>query len=459
MKSLSLSENQSFSNFKKEFYLRFPDIRLFDCGQYNLIKVILDGLKVNYNHQGVIVYRQFKWYTRLYNYLKFVTLKKAENCVNSKYIFLDNLREVKKNGKEVSFYSDNFESFLRSKEKSISIYKRIRHGVLFHDGIDINYKRYSNDTKETERVKTDCINLLKSLENHFTPDDFKNVRFAVELFYMEFKKWFNELVKTRTKTAFVICHYHNEGFIAAAHSLGIKTIELQHGIISEMDIFYCLPEVIKKTNKDTLFCNEIWVFGEYWKQKLLKGFEYSKEQISVFGFYPVISNDELNWTLKEREFIKSYKNLYLITSQTKMHKDFISAIEKWSQEEGDIFQTIGFLFKLHPNEKLQDYQVLHEFDNILFTPENASLSSLFGIVKGNITSYSTTIYDALKYGVKSYSIVTPHSIDYVSELVVEGLTTEIVSLETLLLDQSNVKADIAHYFSKPLWNKLVRTVK
>ena len=39
----------SFSDFKNDFYSRISDYSIFDCEEINLLKVVLDGLRVNYN--------------------------------------------------------------------------------------------------------------------------------------------------------------------------------------------------------------------------------------------------------------------------------------------------------------------------------------------------------------------------------------------------------------------------
>ncbi len=45
--------SETFSEFKTQFYKKVNDLSILDCGEINLLKVILDGLKVNYKNRGI----------------------------------------------------------------------------------------------------------------------------------------------------------------------------------------------------------------------------------------------------------------------------------------------------------------------------------------------------------------------------------------------------------------------
>ncbi|MGL4599152.1 MAG: hypothetical protein ACRCYO_16650, partial [Bacteroidia bacterium] len=50
---------KTFTEFKSDFYSRFSDPTVFDCGDMNLLKVVLDGLKVRYAERGPVNTRMF----------------------------------------------------------------------------------------------------------------------------------------------------------------------------------------------------------------------------------------------------------------------------------------------------------------------------------------------------------------------------------------------------------------
>ena len=66
---------RTFSDFKNDFYKRVPDLTLFDCGDINLLKVVLDGLKVNYVKKGKVrsylfyptfLYFLYLWFKKMF---------------------------------------------------------------------------------------------------------------------------------------------------------------------------------------------------------------------------------------------------------------------------------------------------------------------------------------------------------------------------------------------------------
>jgi hypothetical protein len=52
--------SQTFSQFKTHFYERVTDFSVFDCEDFNLLKVVLDGLKVDYLKKGILNETIFK---------------------------------------------------------------------------------------------------------------------------------------------------------------------------------------------------------------------------------------------------------------------------------------------------------------------------------------------------------------------------------------------------------------
>ena len=69
---------QTFTDFKNNFYNKVEDITLFDCGDINLLKVVLDGLKVKYTSKGKV--NSYLFYPLwLYNLYCFIKRKKRKN--------------------------------------------------------------------------------------------------------------------------------------------------------------------------------------------------------------------------------------------------------------------------------------------------------------------------------------------------------------------------------------------
>ncbi len=96
-----MSGKQSFTDFKVDFYAKVKDFSLFDCAEFNAIKIVLDGLRVDYISRGPVkspIFESLKKY-ELENILrgmkaKFTGEKKytraqIELFKNKKYVISD----------------------------------------------------------------------------------------------------------------------------------------------------------------------------------------------------------------------------------------------------------------------------------------------------------------------------------------------------------------------------------
>src|ERR1041385_142656 len=95
--------NRSFSEFKENFYRRVRDFSVFGNEEINLLKVVLDGLKVDYCSRGKIRVFIFRGYFLINFFFLLKRIKtffsgkntslvkqlKKKREVNSKYIAID----------------------------------------------------------------------------------------------------------------------------------------------------------------------------------------------------------------------------------------------------------------------------------------------------------------------------------------------------------------------------------
>src|SRR5688572_24037924 len=110
--------SKTFSEFKKGFYSKVPDLTIFDCEDYNLLKVVLDGLKVDYKKRGVLdqdiykpsILNRLLLVARRIKHFKSIRsarekCKKVSAGLIVPYLFFDNGRTaVDEAGNKVSFY-------------------------------------------------------------------------------------------------------------------------------------------------------------------------------------------------------------------------------------------------------------------------------------------------------------------------------------------------------------------
>ncbi|MFN5183945.1 MAG: hypothetical protein ACK5D5_13065, partial [Bacteroidota bacterium] len=115
----------TFTNFKNKFYSRISDFSIFDCEEINLLKVVLDGLKVNYSERsGFFASKELdSGFFHLKNHLRRVKLK-AEFMQFSEKISSISNKEVLLGFDRRSFvvderrYSVYFDELLKNFEKN-----------------------------------------------------------------------------------------------------------------------------------------------------------------------------------------------------------------------------------------------------------------------------------------------------------------------------------------------------
>ncbi len=423
---------QTFTDFKKDFYSRVTDFTLFDCEDFNLLKVVLDGLKVNYTSKGKVKAHLFSasinWY--LYRFVKRCLLNRKQKSDFQKfakqhYLVSDIGRSVQTKENPVSFYFENIISTLGKKEVihiiEGSIKKQIECDICFSEMRDSLF--FQKLTQKQKQLRISLIQSFNKIKQQaiFNKSELENIQFAFHKFFTEYVAWSNLIEYfPALKTAYFICHYHKEGQILALKRKGIKCIELQHGLIMPQDIFYVFPEITKHILSKALFADKILVYGEYWKQILLKGHEYSENKIEEIGFYPY----EIK-TLKQKDI----SNNILITTQTYLHDYFIDFALRM---EGYIINynlPFKLLVKPHPSEKIEVYQIALQNSKVIKLI-NVSLPEAFSMANIHISIYSTALYDALRFNLKNFVFKVKPCEDYVDEILKSGIAEEIISIKS-----------------------------
>ncbi|MEO8761962.1 MAG: hypothetical protein ABI388_10860 [Bacteroidia bacterium] len=440
----------TFTDFKKDFYSRVTDFTLFDCGDINLLKVVLDGLRVDYVSKGKV--RAYLFYSGfLYTLLLRIKNSRLSNKKlhdkfeqslkqhqNKKYIVTDIGRIITTNKKSISIYFHKIIETLK-REECVVVMDKVVDGT---EDFDFNLKQVApliNYLPLTAKQKKVRINIIKSFNriknsSVFSKNELQNIKFALHKFFHEYKVWDDILeYLPNICECFFICHYHKEGQIYALKERNIKCTELQHGLIAPQDIFYVFPDKIKSIKDKALFADRILVYGEYWKDILLQGVEYTKEQISVVGYY--LYNDFSNFDDKKKYLldITSQKQVILITTQTNLHKEFIKFTQDLEKHIKDEKINAIIILKPHPAEKKEIYLKYFQESEVVKVIEYP-LPILFEFTNVHISIYSTTLYDALRYNLKNFVFKPAGCEDYVNEIIKNKIAEEISSLNFFILN-------------------------
>ncbi len=444
--------DKTFSEFKRDFYSKVKDFTLFDSGEFNLLKVVLDGLKVDYASKGKI--RLFVFSSPLLiNFYFFVNrlrinfsygkspvrkdwIDALKKVSKRKYITIDpGGRTLKTEDGNISFYFGNILNAL-GKENVISIVEGRKPNLPANELHIAEYNALLASVcgklkKEDKKQLRLLLQTYRGIEASgiFSESEKLNIRIAIQQFFIQNLFWRNALRYINPERVLLWPHYHREGCIAAFREKNIPVTELQHGLIAAEDIFYVLPQQVRSVERKALFADEIGVYGQFWKDQLLKGAGYEEKQIKIIGYYPVSIVPSEKSVENYKATFPGKKNI-LVTTQTFMHEYFCDYILFLSADLLERQLPYGILVKLHPAESIEKYAAISGLENVKIVNEN--LDVLFKAVDLHISSYSTTLFDALRYDVPNFSIWVELYSDYIALFRNEGISHIIKSDENPL---------------------------
>ena len=195
----------------------------------------------------------------------------------------------------------------------------------------------------------------------------------------------------KTNAVFVKCYYSplNQGFISAANSLGIKTIELQHGIISENHPSY---KIFTNLDKN-VFPRWILTNGVIEKNILLNSDHkiYSKV-IPVGNYYleKIKKKSPIPFELIEPK--KRFHRIVAVTLQDTVEDITISFIKEVALMDNKI------LYLIIPRNYSDKYEYLRTLDNILIN-EKLNFYEIIPHVDFHSTVYSTCALESVYFGI------------------------------------------------------------
>lgn len=406
-----------FNIIQTEFEQRFPDGKLFDGKNFNYIKLVQHGFSYSMtNAVGKLLNKKLfsSWY--IYKLKLWLNANRKKGNFNpqtsANILILEGRRKLKlPSGEEISPRTHLIRESLLSTE-----YSWWDTTGAFEKEADFSLKELSSWFPPTNEIQREIYFELKGVLNKIrrakvlSNSEFQYVESAFFVFFESFRRWHCLLNEVRPKTLVIIMHYHSEGCIAAAKILGIKTIELQHGLISKQDLYYVYPPRYRFAVFKGIFPNEIWLFGNFWKEVLLKGSESEFMKPVVIGSFTKDSEVKLGKIQKE--------NRVLLCAQTNLSEPYIRWIRFMREYVLPNHLDWKLIVKLHPLESEEDKYLKEANERVEILPIFASLSEELTRAKIQVSIYSTTFFDALGLEVRNYSLnEIGFSSDYASEMI------------------------------------------
>jgi len=210
--------------------------------------------------------------------------------------------------------------------------------------------------------------------------------------------WSYVLKRVKPKKAYVVVAYSdiNMPFIEVAKDMGIRVIELQHGIMGDTHIAY---NFASKSNLNW-YPDEIWVWNDYW---------------AASGKFPVSTENILS---KGFPFLDRYKKSFVCQNDNKKQILIISQgpfsdkLIKIASELNDVLDSTKYNigFKAHPSEveacREKCNQLKQKGVNIL---EESNIYVLFRDSYCQIGVNSTALFEGLEFGLKTFILKTAGS--------------------------------------------------
>ncbi|MEO0896464.1 MAG: hypothetical protein AAFY71_08715 [Bacteroidota bacterium] len=455
---------KTFEDLNNDFYSAFDNPEIFNCLEFNLIKVAQEGIKVQYTFKS---YFGRPWW--IFNGIR--NLKKSSaskvdigklvnwqkhlsTLAKRPYLVFDNGTYVEnKSGVHKPVFSENIIQSL-GREQVVYI-RELPRGSKGDVGYDIDMEEVLNLIhcipvgKEEKELYQSLLNTHQTIKENssFSGEELYAIKMSFFGFWQIFVVANFVMKQLQPKKAFFNCHYHKEGIIMALKRKGIFTTEFQHGLIDRNDFFYFYPEKVEAVMPKALFADEFLAYGKYWRDLLLEGVEYTEDQLKIGGFYLYQEkgvSEELKQELERRK--GSNGKIILISLQTNLYAVFNDYITWLSEDMTSKGQEGIILVKPHPIMKPETYSPVVDLPNVLVTRE--SIHGLFSVSDLHISIYSTTLYEALASALPNFALYVESCRDYISTILDNGVATKLPFDQNPLemLEKGSTNVDSKYFF-------------
>lgn len=232
--------------------------------------------------------------------------------------------------------------------------------------------------------------------------------------YYKYRKYFK---LKRPNQIVIVCSYGKEGMIAAAQSLGITVVELQHGWIGAENPGYNFPY----NSYVPYFPDNIHIFGDFWKQHCQ--FPLPSARIISVG-YPYLNYVASRGCKKVSSETFAEKSVLVISQGSLKNELFHRALAwaRWNPE-------YSFTYRLHPKEgELADFlknsqaaENVEKLNNLHIKASNSEPIYQALMKTSCVVSVSSfTIFEALAFRVKVF-VLDLDPLKRIEPLVSEGL--------------------------------------
>ncbi len=227
------------------------------------------------------------------------------------------------------------------------------------------------------------------------------------------------LKRVQPKVVVLAQGYAWEDLIETCKSLGITSVELQHGMISPNDVAYSYSG--ENRTKET-FADYLIVWGDHWKS--ITVWPLREDHVVSAGF-PYLDD-------KKNSYLETVKKKQILFISQETTGRVLSRFALELSQVQDLDHEI--VYKLHPRERYdwkQRYPWLIDSDVRVVEKKRAVLYDLFAESAAVVGVYSTAIIEGLAFGLPTYLVTAP-GLEHMRTLLEAGVLEEVSSVEELL---------------------------
>lgn len=460
---------EAFFDLEEKYNLNFREIQ--GCFAWKLIRMHLYyDITRKTSLFGAPQQKSLSLADKVKTFLPFFKNSILQNPSSGNYqrdiLIFDHPRKVIYNGEYCDIYSNFLVDFL-NKDYSFEVmespylnhhYTQKQDYIRYTDAIQLGsyiHKKFNKITF-TQSEKELISKVQSELESKFSVN--LNIPWMLTTHILNFQydyKKYRELFKKRQpKQVFVVVAYENHAVVAAAKSLGIEVIELQHGTITDYHLGYSYPKKTRLNGEIPYFPDKILSFGDYWMNEETSPISMDKVIPIGFPYFEAQSKDFIN--------IESVDNQVLFISQGVIGKYLSCLALDFAKSQKDL----NIIYKLHPGEYetwRQNYPELVEasaFDNFkVIDNSETPLYELLAKSKYQVGAFSTAIYEGLMFNCKTFILDVP-GVEYLDDLIEGNYVFKINSADELIENLVEFKPTPydKNFFFKSLDEELLKSV-
>ena len=260
----------------------------------------------------------------------------------------------------------------------------IKNSASYIDSFYFHFKRHIKKINKNPTIKGE-EKLRHILANNNLNLKKYNFKEDIQLFFLYHSIFDTWLSQVKPKAVFINCGYSlfHQALIYCCNMKNIKTVELQHGLISDGHIQYSPSiEIGKETYPQYLLS-----FSDYHVKFINNNFINSSNIYPIGHYYREKKKKEANSPCSQmvQELRKKYKKIILVSSQKAIEAELCDSVKLMAEKRPDY----GFIFKQRDISDLD-----FNYANIIIDQKH-SIYDFINLVDVNLSCFSTSILEFL----------------------------------------------------------------